>query len=341
MRRCIVPARAVFCAVALSVMAGVGGFGACAGSAGAAGAAGAAGSAGSARASEAADPSSSPPSPPGPGDVELTTALPGFTQAAPGAFNGPVSTATLITYTTDINVISEIEKGSVSAYLRCWSRPYDGRQGVLSDLVVKFPQATQTTAFLNGLKVALSAHSGVTTFAVKSPKGAEGYLAHGVIVAGSSDVAVSLGRGDFATLIVGATPEGNVPASQIELMAAAQWGALPGKGSDRSSSVVLPTRLPALLPASDLSSSGAGGLEALLVVVAVVVGAVVLVLWVGDMVGRRRRRGAGGGAGAGALDSGLGEGLGDAEDPNVGEGGVEATFPDPAAGRAGGEGVGA
>jgi hypothetical protein len=234
-----------------------------------------------------------------PGGVELTTALQGFTAAPAGAFNGPVSMTTLLTYTTDPDVLEEIEDGSVTAYLRTWSRPYVGTDGIIADLVVEFPTPADTAAFLDGLQGALSTQSTVTTFAVKSPSGAEGYSAHGVIVPNSTDVAVSLGRGDFATFVMAATPAGNVSRSQIELVAAAQWAAFPGGAGAGASTVrvSLPTKLPALLPASDLSSSSAGGVEALLIVVVAVVGVVVLVLWAMDFVGRRRRgraRGPGG-----------------------------------------------
>lgn len=320
-------ARAVVSALAVAVVAGLGGFGALAG---------------------AAVPGSGEPSSLSPEGVELTTALPGFTQAPPGAFNGPVSTTTLLTYTTDVDVIGEIEKGTVSAYLRSWSRPFDDQDGVLADLVVKFPQAAQVTGFLTGLKSALSSHSGVSTFTVKSPSGAVGYLTHNVIVAGSTDVAVSLGRGDYATLIVGATPEGNVSESQVELMAAAQWGALPDKNNgdaSDSAAVSLPTKLPALLPASDLSSSGAGGMEALLIVVVFVVGLVVLVLWAGDVVGRRRARRRSG-AGEAGDPGGPGE-PGEAGEPGgAGGGGGEAGDPEaspvaPDSAAAAGQGVGA
>ncbi|HEY6474603.1 MAG TPA: hypothetical protein VIY26_17035 [Acidimicrobiales bacterium] len=277
-----------------------------------------------------------------PGGVELTTSLQGFTPAPAGAFNGPVSMTTLLTYTTDPDVLEEIEDGSVSAYLRTWSRPYFGTDGIIADLVVEFPNAADTAAFLDGLEGELSTQSAVTTFAVTTPSGAEGYAAHGVIVPNSTDVAVSLGRGDFATFVMAATPGGNVSRSQIELVAAAQWGAFPGGSGAGASSVRvrLPTKLPALLPASDLSSSSAGGVEALLVVVVAVVGAVVLVLLAADFVGRRRRRGpAGAGAGAGA-DPEPGADDSDADDPGAvdGEAGpLTEPVPVPAAG----EGVGA
>lgn len=283
------------------------------------------------------------PPPLSPGGVELTTSLQGFTQAPAGAFNGPVSTSTLLTYTTDPDVLAEIEDGSVSAYLRTWSRPFVGTDGIIADLVVEFPDPSDTIAFLDGLQGALSTQSTVTTFAVTSPSGAEGYSAHGVIVPNSTDVAVSLGRGDFATFVMAATPAGNVSRSQIELVAAAQWGALPGgagAGGASTARVALPTRLPALLPAADLSSSSAGGVEALLVVVVAVVGAVVLVLWAADFIGRRRRGQGVGGVGAGA-GVGAEPGAGDpgADDP----GGVHGQGGPPMEGAtapAAGEGVG-
>ena len=204
--------RAVFVAtlaVGCAVAGGLGGF---------AGVGGFAGSAGAAEVAGAAGPALSP------GGVELTTSLQGFMPAPAGAFNGPVSTTTLLTYTTDPDVLAEIENGSVSAYLRTWSRPFGGTDGVIADLVVEFPDHAETTAFLTGLKGALTTQSAVSTFAVKSPSGAEGYTAHGVIVANSTDVAVSLGRGDFAAFVLAATPAGNVSPSQIELVAAAAMG---------------------------------------------------------------------------------------------------------------------
>ena len=45
------------------------------------------------------------PPPLSPGGVELTTSLQGFTPAPAGTFNGPVSTSTLLTYTTDPDVL--------------------------------------------------------------------------------------------------------------------------------------------------------------------------------------------------------------------------------------------
>ena len=112
------------------------------------------------------------------------------------------------------------------AYIRTWSRPYVGSDddGIIADLVVEFPNSADTAAFLDGLQGALSTQSAVTTFSVASPSGAEGYSAHGVIVPNSTDVAVSLGRGDFATFVMAATPAGNVSRSQVELVAAARSG---------------------------------------------------------------------------------------------------------------------
>lgn len=270
-------------------------------------------------------PAPAPPPPLSPGGVELTTSLQGFTPAPAGAFNGPVSTSTLLTYTTDPDVLEEIEDGSVSVYIRTWSRPYVGSDddGIIADLVVEFPNSADTAAFLDGLQGALSTQSAVTTFSVASPRGAEGYAAHGVIVPNSTDVAVSLGRGDFATFVMAATPAGNVSRSQVELVAAAQWGQFPsGAGAASTVRVALPTKLPALLPASDLSSSSAGGVEALLVVVVAVVGVVVLVLWAADFVGRRqRRRGRGSSQEEVGLDAGDSSG---ADDPGV----VEAPAAD-------------
>ena len=267
-----------------------------------------------------------PPPPLSPGGVELPTSLQGFTPAPAGAFNGPVSTSTLLTYTTDPDVLEEIEDGSVSAYLRTWSRPYAGSttDGIIADLVVEFPDASDTAAFLDGLQGALSTQSAVTTFAVASPAGAEGYSAHGVIVPNSTDVAVSLGRGDFATFVMAATPGGNVSRSQVELVAAAQWGAFPAARGVGATAVRvrLPRRLPALLPAADLSSSSAGGVEALLVVVVAVVGGVVLVLWGADFIGRRRwRRGRGRGRG----------GLGGADGDGGGNEDRDGASPEPGA----------
>jgi hypothetical protein len=245
-----------------------------------------------------------------PANVVLGISLPGFTPAPAGAFNGPVSAATLVkvTDTDDPDMLSEIENGSIDAYLRCWNRRYGRTNGVLADLVMRFPDATQSTQFLENFDLALKAESDVSSFPLSSPSGAHGYTAHGVVVAGSTNYAVSVARGRYAIFVLSATPAGGVSLPQIELLAYAQWAALPrssgagaGAGGGEFGSISAGPLY--LLPPATLSSSGVGGLEALLVLVIIVVALGVLALFAVDALGRRqegRARGEGeveGGAG--------------------------------------------
>jgi hypothetical protein len=248
----------------------------------------------------------------------LSTSLPGFVAAPAGSFNGPVSSSTLLTYTHNPAMLAEIENGTISGYLRYWGRPYGRFNGILSDLVVKFPNVAQTTTFVDDLEESLTGQLNVRTFVPTTPSGAMGYSGHNAVVSGSTNYAVSFGRGDFASFVLSATPVGGVTSDQIQLMAYAQWSALPSKTAPGSTPTSQPSLVPTSVPAgspapapgglpqvstgtpvtasaSALSSSGVGGLEALAVIVVIVVVVFLLVAYAVDAVGRRRRERLGGG----------------------------------------------
>ena len=236
---------------------------------------------------------------PTPADVILSTSLPGFAAAPAGAFNGPISTSTLSTFTHNADLLAEIANGTVSGYLRNWGTTDPSSTGVVSDLVLQFPAPAQVTAFLDELQFVMIGQYGATTFPVEKLSGALGYSATNAIVPGSIDVGVAFGRGDFASFVVAATPGGTVTTPQMELMAAVQWAALPAPTGPTTGPAGVPSTVPAALPpalvpttlpASALSSSATGGVEALVVLflLALVIG--FLVLLAADAVGRRRHR---------------------------------------------------
>ncbi len=192
-------------------------------------------------------------------------------------------------------MLEEIVDGTIRGYVRSWGRDTPGGMGVVSDLVVQFPSPDQTTDFLGELQSSLMGAYGATTFPVeKLGAGAMGFSAHGAIVPRSVDVAVAFGRGDFASFVLAATPGGSVTAPQIELMAAAQWAALPGgavpsTGGRSIPPALSPALVPTTLPASALTSSGTGGIEALAVLFVFLLVVGFLVVLATEVVGRRRR----------------------------------------------------
>ena len=230
---------------------------------------------------------------PAPGDVILPASLPGFTAAAPGVFNGPLSTATLMTYTTDPDLLNEIEKGAVSGYLRSWGHTYPDGTGDITDLVIKFPNAAQAAAYLDVLPYVVTGQNGVTGFVATMPKGATGYTAYGLVVTKSTDFAVSFGRGDYASFLLAATPGGIVTKTQIEQLAQAQWVALPFSVASPAvpTTAVGASAVPTstTLPSSVSASPSSGGIEAVVVLFLVILVIAFLVLWAVDAFGRRRR----------------------------------------------------
>ena len=227
---------------------------------------------------------------PAPGDVTLSTSLPDFAAEPAGILNGPVSTKTLLTYTSDSDLITEIKRGIIEGYLRSWRHTYPDGTGVVTDLVVKFPDALQTAEFLVNLTAALTAQHGVSAFAVATPTGAQGYTAHGDVVPGSTDVAVSFGRGDYASFVLAATPGGSVTKTQIEQLAHAQWAVLPAAAAASASSSAAPGVVPTTLPSSVFASPSSGGIQALVVLFVVALAVCLLVLWAVVGIGRRRSR---------------------------------------------------
>ena len=220
--------------------------------------------------------------------MTLSTSLPGFAAGPAGILNGPVSTKTLLTYTFDPDLVTEIKRGIIQGYLRSWRHTYPDGTGVVTDLVVKFPDALQTAEFLVNLTAAVTAQQGVNAFAVATPTGAQGYTAHGDVVAGSTDVAVSFGRGDYASFVLAATPGGSVTKGQIEQLAQKQWAALPAAASSASSSAP-PGVVPTTLPSSVFASPSSGGIQALVVLFVVTLAVCFLVLRAVIGIGRRRR----------------------------------------------------
>ncbi len=233
---------------------------------------------------------------PTPSTVVLSECLPGFVAAPDGALNGPVSSSSLSSGTANPLLLTEISQGAISAYLRTWNHTYADGMGIVADLVVEFPDAAQTTAFLDQLESTVIGQFHGATSIVAAPRGAIGYSTYNQLLPHSTDFGIAFGRGDFASFVVAATPGGSVTTGQIQYMAVAQWDALPAATVAAPAAVGAPSAvaaaLPPTLPATDLSSSGSGGLLAVVVMglgLLLVLLAAVAAVAVVAVVGRPRR----------------------------------------------------
>lgn len=227
-----------------------------------------------------------------PSDVILSAGLPGFVAAPPGIFNGPISGATLSSRTKAPVLLSEIAQGAVSAYLRTWGHTSSDGTSLLTDFVVEFPDAAQTTDFLEELEFTMIGQFNAATSVPAAPSGAIGYSTSNQLVPRSTDYAIAFGRGNFASFVIAATPRGSVTAGQIQYMAVAQWDALGAAAVAAPSTAAAP--LPQTLPGTTLAGSSTGGLLAVavlgLVLLVLLVLFLLLVQGVVSLVGRQRSR---------------------------------------------------